>query len=323
MLYWDNESRRLTSWDGRETAPAAATPTRFLDDSGKPRSFYDAVVGGLSVGVPGVLRMLEEVHQREGRLTWAELFEPAIRLAEDGFAVSPRLHELLANEEHLRTMPAARAYFYGDDGEAPPVGAVLRNPELAVTFRTIAEGGADVFYEGPLARAIVAAVNGAERNAGDLSLSDMSNYEAKERPPVCISYRAQLVCGMGPPSSGGIAVGQILGMLDTISPVLVKEPLSVRTAHFLTQAERLAFADRNRYVADSDFVEVPVSGLLDKTYLRERARLMLTDELPANPEPGKPNGLSGRPQRWATAMQWSCHPPATSASMTSMAMRCP
>lgn len=152
MLYWDNESRRLTSWDGRETAPAAATPDRFLDDTGKPRKFYDAVVGGLSVGVPGVLRMLEKVHQREGRLKWAELFEPAIKLAEEGFAVSPRLHDLLANEKHLRAIPAARAYFYGADGEPPAVGTVLRNPELADTFRTIAKEGADSFYEGPLAR---------------------------------------------------------------------------------------------------------------------------------------------------------------------------
>ncbi|WP_404380975.1 gamma-glutamyltransferase [Caenispirillum salinarum] len=292
LLYFDDETRRLTSWDGRETAPAAATPDRFLNDAGDPRGFYDAVVGGMSVGVPGVLRMLEAVHAREGRLAWAELFEPAIKLAEGGFAVSPRLHQMLAAEEHLPKMAAASAYFYGEDGKAPPVGTVLRNPELAATLRAIAEGGADAFYEGPLARAIVAAVNGAERNPGDLALSDLAGYQAKERPPVCISYRAQLVCGMGPPSSGGIAVGQILGMLDTVSPVLVNNPLSVRTAHFLTQAERLAFADRNRYVADSDFVDVPVSGLLDKGYLRKRAQMIRADSLIPNPRPGTPNGLS-------------------------------
>jgi gamma-glutamyltranspeptidase/glutathione hydrolase len=292
MLYWDDESRRLTSWDGRETAPASASPTRFLGENGKPRAFYDAVVGGLSVGVPGVLRMLEDAHTREGRLKWSELFAPAIKLAEDGFEVSPRLHALLADDDHLRKMPAARAYFYDEKGRAVPAGTKLRNPDLAATFRTIAKGGADAFYEGPLARAMVAAVNGAERNPGDLSLADLARYEAKERPPVCVSYRAQLVCGMGPPSSGGLAVGQILGMLDTLSPVLVKDPLSVRTAHYLTQAERLAFADRERYVADSDFVDVPVSGMLDKTYLHSRAQTMKADSLIANPAPGQPPGTS-------------------------------
>lgn len=291
MLYWDKDTRRLTSWDGRETAPAAASAERFMAAGDRPMDFYDAVVGGLSVGVPGVLRMLEEAHAREGRLPWADLFQPAIELAESGFAVSPRLHALLAEDEHLRKMPAARAYFYGEDGEPPRVGSLLRNPDLAATFRVIAEGGADAFYEGPLARAIVAAVNGAERNPGDIALSDLAGYEAKERPPVCTAYRGNLVCGMGPPSSGGIAVAQILGMLDTLSPALVDRPLSVKTVHYLTQAERLAFADRNRYVADSDFVDVPVAGLLSKPYLRQRAKLMEMEDITAEPEPGTPPGL--------------------------------
>lgn len=292
MLYWDADTRRLTSWDGRETAPAAATPDRFLDESGRPRAFYDAVVGGISVGVPGVLRMLEEAHEREGRLPWASLFEPAIRLAEDGFAVSPRLHQLLAEDEHLRKMPAAKAYFYGDDDAPPAVGERLRNPELAETFRLIAKGGADAFYKGPLARAIVDAVKGAPRNPGDLSLGDLAGYEAKERPPVCTGYRGRLVCGMGPPSSGGIAVAQILGLLDTLSPALVDDAMGAKSVHYLTQAERLAFADRNRYVADADFVEVPVAGLLDKRYLRQRARLMGATDLVAEPEAGTPPGVA-------------------------------
>ncbi|MCA1941723.1 MAG: gamma-glutamyltransferase [Caenispirillum bisanense] len=292
MLYWDGDTRRLTSWDGRETAPAAATPERFLGPDGKPLAFYDAVVGGISVGVPGVLRMLEEAHEREGRLPWASLFDPAIKLAEEGFTVTPRLHQLLAEDEHLRKMPAAKAYFYGDDDQPPAVGERLRNPELAATFRTIARGGADAFYQGALARAIVDAVKGAPRNPGDMSLGDLAGYEAKERPPVCTGYRGRLVCGMGPPSSGGIAVAQILGLLDTLSPVLVDEPMGAKTVHYLTQAERLAFADRNLYVADADFVEVPVAGLLDKGYLRQRARLMSATDLIAEPEAGTPPGVA-------------------------------
>lgn len=292
LLYWDADSRRITSWDGRETAPAAATEARFMAGRDTPMGFYDAAVGGLSVGVPGVLRMLEAVHAREGRLPWARLFAPAIELAESGFAVSPRLHAMLKADEHLHAMPAAAAYFYGEDKAPPPVGTVLRNPELAATFRAIATGGADAFYKGPLARDIVAAVNGAARNPGDLSLADLAGYRAKERPPVCVAYRADLVCGMGPPSSGGIAVGQILGMMNTLPETLVNTPLGVRTVHFLTQAERLAFADRNRYVADADFVDVPVGGLLDRGYLRTRAALMQGDALIAEPAPGTPPGLS-------------------------------
>lgn len=298
LLHWDSDSRRLSAWDGRETAPAAARPERFLDADGKPLPFNDAVVGGLSVGVPGVLRMLEAVHKREGRLPWATLFEPAIKLAEDGFAVTPRLHQLLAEDQDLRKMPAAAAYFYGDDGEPPAVGETLRNPALAATFRTIARGGADAFYRGPLAAAMVEAVRTAPRRPGDLSLADLSGYQAKEREPVCTGYRGRLVCGMGPPSSGGIAVGQILGMLDTLPPALVNEPLGIRTAHYLTQAQRLAFADRNLYVGDSDFVDVPVAGLIDKGYLRERARLMRADGLIASPEAGTPPGVPQKTAAW-------------------------
>jgi gamma-glutamyltranspeptidase/glutathione hydrolase len=272
MLYHDASRRRLVAYDGRETAPAAARPDRFLDREGRPLTHLDAVVGGRSVGVPGTVALLAEAHRRHGRLPWASLFAPAIELAERGFAVSPRLHALLAAQRHL-TQPRARAYFHDADGRPLAVGAVLRNPAFAATLRRIAADGPDAFYRGDIARDIVATVAAAPVNAGDLTLADLAGYRVRMRAPVCGAYRAYTVCGMPPPSSGGITLLQLLRLLEPYD-VAAMGPGSLWSAHFLSEAGRLAYADRDRYLADPDFVSIP-TGLLDRAYLRERSRLIV------------------------------------------------
>jgi gamma-glutamyltranspeptidase / glutathione hydrolase len=263
----------MTTFDGRETAPAAATPDLFLGDDGKPLEFMDAVVGGRSVGVPGVPRLLETVHRRYGTRPWQSLFAPAIKLADDGFAVSPRLAALLANEgEKLDEDPGARAYFFAQDGSPLPAGHMLRNPDYAATLRAVAAEGADAFYNGPIAAKIVETVRSHPTNPGLLTLDDMAVYKVKERPAVCAPYRGHEVCGMGPPSSGAIAVSQILGLLEPfdIATLGKDDPEAWR---LIGDATRLAFADRGRYVADSDFVSMP-EGLLDPAYLKARSELL-------------------------------------------------
>jgi gamma-glutamyltranspeptidase/glutathione hydrolase len=273
LLYYDHDydhaAAAVTAYDGRETAPAAATPDQFLDPAGHPLPFYDAVVGGLSVGTPGDLRLLELAHRQHGKLPWAELFQPAIRLAEEGFPVSPRLHELIAADKYLKTQKAAAHYFYDAAGQPLAVGTKLRNPALARTLRRIAAEGADAFYKGAIARDIVAAVAAAAR-PGRLSLADLASYRAVTRDALCRSYRSWLICGMPPPSSGGVAVLQILGLLEDYD-MSVLPPESVAAVHLVTQAERLAYADRARYLADPDFVPVPVAELVARDYLRHRA----------------------------------------------------
>jgi len=273
MLYFDSANRNVLSFDGRETAPAAATPSLFLDAAGAKMKFWDAVVGGRSVGTPGVLRMLELAHREYGKLPWRVLFGPAIRLAEDGFAVSPRLAELVADDTHLRRYPATSAYFHTDAGAPLPAGHVLKNPDYAKTLRAIAAGGAAAFYEGDIARDIVAAVRGATDNPGLLTEADLAGYRARIRPPVCIDYRSHGVCGMGPPSSGGLTVAMILGILQRF-PMAGYAPGSVEAEHLFIEAARLAYADRALYMADSDFVPVPVAGLLEPEYLAQRSRLI-------------------------------------------------
>ncbi|HEX2134438.1 MAG TPA: gamma-glutamyltransferase [Microvirga sp.] len=213
LLHWDRTS--VVSLDGRETAPATAKPDRFVGPDGKPMKFYDAVVGGRSVGVPGTLKLLETAHKRWGKLPWAQVIEPAAKLAEDGFTVSPRLNGLLAQEEHLAKDPVAKAYFYEPDGKPKAVGTLLKNPAFAKTLRTVAEKGADAFYTGEIAQDIVATVTGHPTNPGDMTLEDLRSYRVEERAPVCGAYRTYRICGMGPPSSGGVAVQQILGILET------------------------------------------------------------------------------------------------------------
>lgn len=290
LVYYDASSGKVTTFDGRETAPLLATPKLFLDDNGQPLNFMDAVVGGRSVGTPGTVRLMDVVHSRYGRLSWAELFTPAQRLAIDGFEVSPRLAELVASEgDKLKRFEGARSYFFGPDGAPLIAGAVLKNKSYAATLKTIAEGGADAFYNGPIAEAIVAAVREAEGNPGVLSLTDLANYGVKERDPVCFAYRSFDVCGMGPPSSGAVAIGQILGMLENFD-IRALGPDNVQSWRLIGDAQRLAFADRERYLADTDFVPAPVKGLLSKDYLGERARLLDGDQALSDDQvkPGQP-----------------------------------
>jgi gamma-glutamyltranspeptidase/glutathione hydrolase len=276
LLHRDGRSNAIVAWDGRETAPAAADERLFLGADGKPVQFFDAVVGGRSVGTPGAVRMLEAAHARHGRLPWATLFEPAIRLATDGFDVSPRLNTLLSSERHLKRDPAAARYFYAPDGTPWPVGHRLRNPELADTLAQIAARGSLALHAGPIARDIVDAVQRHPTNPGRLGERDLAFYAPIAREALCTPYRRWVVCGMPPPSSGGIAVAQILGIVEAAGAPALAGPDGVPRAdgvHAFAEAASLAFADRNRYVADPAFV-APPAGLLDARYLARRATLI-------------------------------------------------
>lgn len=295
--------REVEAFDGRETAPAAADERLFLGADGKPLAFYDAVVGGRSVGVPGTVKMLEMAHRQYGKLPWAALFQPAIRLAEEGFRVSPRLNTLAKGEAHLKKDPTAAAYFYKANGEPHDVGHVLRNPELAAVLRRIAGSGSRAFYEGEVAQAIVDKVQKHPGNPGRLSLADLAAYQPRKRAPICHDYRARSkdyrICGFPPPSSGAIAVGQILGILaqtqaDTLPPA---DGLPLADwLHLYTEAARLAFADRAQYLADPDFVQPPGGSwmsLLDPAYLRSRAALIGAQSMKVA-QPGNPGTRSSR-----------------------------
>ena len=277
LLYFDSETGKVTAYDGRETAPAGATPDMFLKPDGEPMGFYQAVVGGLSVGVPGVLRMLELAHRDHGKLPWGRDFGPAVRLATLGFRVSPRLHALIAGASHLETFPAAHDYFFDDAGRPLAVGTKLANPALAATFRAIAAGGPRAFYEGPIAQDIATAVRHATINPGTLSTADLAGYEARRREALCRDYRSWRVCGMPPPTSGGLTVLQILGILEHFD-LATLTPGSVEAVHLISEASRLAYADRAVYIGDSDFVPVPVDAMLDPAYLADRAARIRLDQ---------------------------------------------
>ena len=295
-----SSGRELVAWDGRETAPAAATEKLFIGADGKPMPFYDGVVGGRSVGVPGTVRMLEQAHRAHGRLPWAQLIQPAIQLAEQGFQVSPRLATMLANEKHLIKDPVAAKYYYDAAGKPWPVGHVLKNPELAEVLRGIAARGSAALLQGPLAQAIVDKVT-RHANPGKLTLADLANYQPKRRAPLCHDLAAAgktvEVCGFPPPSSGAIAVGQILGILaQTPAAAMKLDGAGLPTAdwlHYYTEAARLAFADRAQYVADPDFVQPPGGSwlsLLDPAYLKSRAALIGAQSLKVA-QPGQPGAL--------------------------------
>ncbi len=289
LLHLEAESAAVVAYDGRETAPMGADEASFLKPDGGRMAFSNARAGGRSVGVPGLLRMLERAHAEHGRLPWADLFAPAIALAEAGFVVSPRLGMMLERVPVARAFPAAAAYFQEAGARKPP-GARLRNPAFAETLRLVAENGAGAFYGGPIARDIVAAVAESPRNPGYMEPNDMAGYRAKRRPPVCLVYRGYRVCGMGPPSSGGIAVLQILGLLAGRA---MPPAGSVEAVHLIAEAMRLAYADRARYVADSDFVPVPVNGLLDPVYLARRAATIDPAAAAGRRAPGAPAGSGG------------------------------
>ena len=273
LTWYDAASKTVTTFDARETAPAAATPDLFIGPDGKPLGFFDAVVGGRSVGVPGVPRLMETVHKRYGKRPWADLLQPAIQLAEKGFPVSVRLNGMVVDDAgRLDLQPSTRGYFYDAAGAPLAVGTSLKNPDYAATLKTIAAGGADAFYKGPLAEKIVAAVNGHPTNPGKLSLDDLATYQVKQRPAVCAPYRGLDVCGMGPPSSGAIAIGQILGMVEPFD-LATLGPDDPQSWRIIGDATRLAFADRERYISDTDFVSMP-TGLLAPDYLGARSALL-------------------------------------------------
>lgn len=275
MLHFDSASGRLEAYDGRETAPAGATPQLFLDEEGKPLPFLEAMIGGSSVGTPGAVKMLWLAHGEHGVLPWADLFKPAIRLAEEGFAVPPKLAEAIARDPVLMNMPVAQDYFYrlNSDGSRVPAqqGDTLKNPAYAATLKLIASEGPDGFYSGPVAQAIVDAVQNAPARPGTLSLDDLASYEAKKREPVCAPYRAYRVCSMPPPTSGGLTALQILGILQNYD-LNGMGPMTLTSVHFIAEAEKLAYADRDKYIGDPDFVDVPVEAMLDPGYLERRAR---------------------------------------------------
>jgi len=286
LVWYDAATGQLTTLDGRETAPLTATPRLFQTDEGEPMGFWDAVVGGLSVGVPGTPALMEEAHRRWGRTQWPHLFDQAIALASDGFEVSPRMAAMVARDaERLATHPATAAYFL-PEGTPVAEGSVLINPAYAETLRHLSREGADVFYTGTVAAQIVAAVSGAAQ-PGQLSAVDMATYSVKERAPVCAAYRSFEVCGMGPPSSGGLTVGQILGMLNDYD-LAALGPSSPEAWRLIGDASRLAFADRGKYMADSDFVPVPTEGLIDPAYLQSRAALLSSDQALTDVAPGAP-----------------------------------
>ncbi len=293
MLTFDAATGALDAWDGRESAPAAATPDLFRRPDGQPLSFPAAMVGGRSVGVPGLLAMREEAHRAQGRLPWAQLIAPTIAAAEQGFAVPPRLAAATgATAESLRRNPAARGDFRDGEGNPWPPGHVLRNPDLAATLRAVAAEGATALHRGPIAEAIVAAVQG-HPNPGGLTLWDLADYRPLRRDVVCVPYRARQVCGMGPPTSGGVAVGQILALLDRFD-IAALDPVSAEAAHLLAEAGRLAFADRNLFLADDRFVRVPLRGLLDPGYLAGRSALIAPGRAIPAPAPGEPPFREGR-----------------------------
>ncbi|MDL2188344.1 gamma-glutamyltransferase [Pseudomonas sp. ChxA] len=303
IMLWDGKN--VHAYDGRETAPAGATERLFLKADGTPMAFPEAQIGGRSVGTPGVLRALQMAHQKTGHLQWAKLFEPAIKLSEQGFAISPRLHALIAADRYIPQSPEMAAYFLNADGSPKATGTLLKNPALAAVFKRIAKEGPDALYQGPIADEIARKVQG-NRNAGSLSQADLKGYTAKERTPLCTDYKQYRVCGMPPPSSGGIAVAQILGTLQAVEardPRLAIAPMkplksaspaglepTPEAVHLIAEAGRLAFADRALYVADSDFTPVPVAGLVAPNYLAQRA-ILIGERSMGIAKPGTPAGI--------------------------------
>lgn len=289
FLLTHDGKRTLQSWDGRETAPAAARGERFIGADGKPLPFTQAVASGKAVGVPGLVAMLYAAHQQHGKLPWAALAQPAIQLAEQGFAVSPRLYTLLVQETRLQADANARRYFFSEDGRPRPVGSLLRNPDYADTLRRIARQGPAGFYQGPVAADMVRAVQN-HPTPGDLTLADLASYRPKQRAPLCGPYRQWQVCGMGAPSSGGVAVLQLLGMLARFQ-LNTLPPTSADAVHLYSEAGRLAFADRERYLADPDFVAVPQAGLIAPDYLAARSQLIDPQRSHGPARAGEPAGV--------------------------------
>ena len=271
LVWYDATSGELTTLDGRETAPFAATERLFQDDTGEPIKFWDAVIGGRSVGVPGMPALIQVAHSKWGKLPWKDLFKRAASLADRGFVVSHRLSGLLATEQQRMSSSIQALSYFFPKGKSLSQGTLLINREYGNLMRRLAEHGSDIFYSGPTASSIVATIRVGNENPGLITLADLENYTIKERPAICTKFRSYEVCGMGPPSSGAIGVGQILGMINAYPVGKMRDPQTLR---LIGDATRLAFADRGRYLADADFVYVPSTELVDEQYLRSRASLL-------------------------------------------------
>ncbi|GLS84228.1 gamma-glutamyltransferase [Paraferrimonas haliotis] len=274
LLMWDNQAKQLVTLDARETAPKLADASQFIESDGKPSTWHQAIVGGRGVGVPGTVQGLWQAHQRFGKLPWRDNYQAAITQAQEGFLVSPRLHKLVAADIHpgLRRPSTATDYFL-PNGKPIAVGSLKKNPELAQSLTLIANYGPAGFYQGKTAKAIVKAVQQDADYPGRLQLEDLANYRALWRQPICHPYRSYSVCGMGPPSSGATTIGQMLSLLEPykLSDYQIDDPQFI---HLFSQASRLAYADRNQYIADPDFTSVPVSSLLKSDYLKQRGQLI-------------------------------------------------
>ena len=288
MVHHDAKTGATATFDGREKAPAAADGHWFYV-GGQPLAHNAAVPGGRSVGVPGNLRMMALAHARYGRLPWAALFQPAIKLARDGFVVSPRLHNIIAQWGDAILSDWGRHHFFNPDGSPLAAGTLLKDPEQAALFETIAAQGPDVFYHGAPGQKLVAAVNGAPRNASKMTMADLAAYQAKERAAVCGTYRGYRICGMGGPSSGGTTVLMILKQLERFDLAKLGKDSPVAW-HLIAESERLAYADRDAFMGDTDFVSVPARGLLDPAYLARRSALISPTSTMANPVAGNPAG---------------------------------
>lgn len=310
LLQYDGASHAITVYDGRETAPAGASPTMFLTPDGKPLGYREAVASGMSVGVPGVMAMLELAHKEKGKLPWSDLFAPAIAAARDGFPVSSRLAAWLQRIPALREEPAIRETYFNADGSPRKLGERITNPALADTMGLIAAQGARVMYEGPIAAEMVDRVRN-HRRPGTLSAADLADYKPIKREALCGPYRVWIVCGMPPPSSGGLAILQVLGLIQPFD-IQRDAPNDLRAVHLIAEASRLAFADRDRYVGDPAFVDVPVVGLLSPAYLAERRKLMSTTRSMGPVGPGVPPGYVERGtshisivDRWGNAVTFT------------------
>ena len=291
LVYYDSKSHQVVTFDGREYAPASATPTQFLQKNGKPMDFYDAVNSGKSVGVPGLVAMLEQAHHRFGRCPWFDLLMPTSHLAAQGFPVSARLSVQIGADPYLRNNPAARAYFYDQNGKAWPEGHRLANPELAETVHLIATKGSQAFYHGKMTDDIIEAVNQAA-GLSYFRVEDFLEYRSVERKPLCGSYKTYTICGMAPPSAGGLMTLQTLGILARLRPAIAGG-MTGDTVHLVSEASKLAFADRNTYVADPAFVQVNTAKLLAAPYLNQRAKLidLKKAKLEEAGTPGKPGDV--------------------------------
>jgi len=297
LLYWNAGEQKLYSFDGREKAPMDATPEYFVNADGTPMDWWEAVVGGRSVGVPGTLKLLDEVHARFGTKPWAELLQPTIDLATEGFEISGRLAGAIAEAqlEALDKFETTKAYFFQEDGSPKPAGTLLQNAEFAASLELIAAERSQAFYEGPIGEAIVDAVASTKDNPGIMTMEDLAGYEVVEREPVCHPYRSYRVCGMGPPTSGGLTVGQILGVLEHFDMPGIG--YGAEAVHLFAEAAKLAYADRGLYIADSDFVRMPTKGLLDSAYLTHRAQLVDRTLAMETASPGNPP--------WREAALWA------------------